>query len=314
MRNRSTLRGGVVLLALMILVSGSVSVFGQGGTGKLPPIIRRPPPPRTNPPIMLPPSCSAKSPKQATGRTHTVDLGGGVKLEMVEIPAGSFCMGSNNGEKNEKPVHQVTISRSLYIGKTEVTQAQWQAVMGTSIRQQRDKIATSFPLAGEGNDYPMYYVNWDEAQEFIRRLNQTNHDYTYRLPTEAEWEYACRAGTTGDYAGDLSSMAWYGNSGDQAHPVGTKRPNSFGLYDMHGNVYEWVQDWYGENYSGSSSRTDPQGPRSGKYKVLRGGVWGFKAQSARSASRMPLEPGELDAYYGHGFRIVAVARAQRARR
>ncbi|MGH9900341.1 MAG: formylglycine-generating enzyme family protein [Pyrinomonadaceae bacterium] len=173
-----------------------------------------------------------------------------VGMELIYVPPGSFMMGSESGDPDGKPVRRVTISEGFYMGRHEVTQAQWQAVMGTTLRQQRDKAnPLENIIVGEGDNYPLYYVSWEEAQEFIRRLNGMNDGYVYRLPTEAEWEYACRAWPTGDYAGDLDSMAWYGkNSGKRTHPVGQKQANGFGLYDMHGNVWEWCQGYYYKNY------------------------------------------------------------------
>jgi formylglycine-generating enzyme required for sulfatase activity len=204
-------------------------------------------------------------------------------------------MGSTNGNDNEKPVHQVTISQSFYIGKYEVTQAQWQAVMGENPSNFKDCA-----------NCPVEQVSWDDTQKFIQRLNGMNDGYIYRLPTEAEWEYACRAGTTGDYAGNLSEMAWYSdNSGNKTHAVGGKQPNAWGLADMHGNVWEWCQDWYHETYYGAP--TDGSAWLSGgeqKYRVLRGGSWNVVATGLRSALRNDVTPGNR--YYDHGFRVVAV--------
>ena len=210
-------------------------------------------------------------------------------LEMVKIPAGSFMMGSNNGEDEEKPVHKVIISRDFWMGKYEVTQAQWKALMGNN------------PSYLKGDDLPVEEVNWGDVKDFIRKLNSLQNDYEYRLPTEAEWEYAARAGTTGDYAGNLDSMAWYdANSGGKTHPVGQKSPNAWDLYDMHGNVWEWVQDWYGSYPSGTV--TDPTGATSGSYRVSRGGSWAGGAVRLRSAYRYYSPPSI--GYYGVGFRVV----------
>jgi len=228
-------------------------------------------------------------------RTRTNQTG----IEFVLIPAGSFMMGSTNGYPDEKPVHQVTISQPFYIGRYEVTQAQWQSVMGNSPSYFKDC----------GGNCPVEEVSWDDAQNFINKLNESNDGFRYRLPSEAEWEYACRAGTTGDYAGDLDSMAWYSaNSGSKTHPVGGKQPNGFGLYDMHGNVWEWCRDWYDANYYASSPATDPQGPGSGQSRVLRGGSSGNVALGTRSAYRLNLTPASRSD--GLGFRVVAVARTQ----
>lgn len=254
-------------------------------------------------------------------------------VELVYVPAGSFMMGSENGGKDEKPVHQVTIREGFYMGRYEVTQGQWQAVMGTTVRQQRDKAHPLLPLAGEGDNYPMYYVRWEEAQQFIQKLNAQNDGFIYRLPSEAEWEYACRAGTAGDYAGSLDAVAWYGNNsgrqyldaaaiyradsgnyskrltdnGNQTHPVGEKQANAFGLYDMHGNVWEWCEDAYHENYNGAP--TDGSAWLSGAdtmFRVLRGGSWYNNAYYLRSAVRYRDVPGRLNHHLG--FRVAAAAR------
>jgi formylglycine-generating enzyme required for sulfatase activity len=164
-------------------------------------------------------------------------------MEFVLIQAWTFQMGSNNGEPNEKPVHMVRISRPFYLGKYEVTQAQWEAVMGNNPSQ----------FKGDPNS-PVENVSWDDVQEFIKRLKRLNtreSGVKYRLPREAEWEYAAQAGTTTAYSfgndpSQLGEYAWYGeNANGETHPVGQKKPNPWGLYDMHGNVWEWVQDWYG---------------------------------------------------------------------
>jgi formylglycine-generating enzyme required for sulfatase activity len=181
-----------------------------------------------------------------------------IGMEFVKIPAGSFMMGSDKCD-NEKPIHKVTISQDFWLQKTEVTQAQWQAVMGNN------------PSNFKGNNLPVETVSWDDAQEFIKKLNAKGEG-TYRLPTEAEWEYAARAGTTGDYAGNLDSMAWYSaNSDMKTHPIGQKQANAWGLYDMHGNVWEWCEDWYDSYPSGTV--TDPTGAASGSYRVIRGSCW-----------------------------------------
>jgi formylglycine-generating enzyme required for sulfatase activity len=220
-------------------------------------------------------------------------------IEFVLIPPGSFMMGSTNGSSDEKPVHQVTISQPFYIGRYEVTQAQWQAVMGNNPSSFKDC----------GGNCPVEQVSWDDAQNFINKLNESNDGFKYRLPTEAEWEYACRAGTTGDYAGNLDDMAWYeDNSGKHTHPAGQKQANAFGLYDMHGNVWEWCRDWYDANYYASSPATDPQGPGSGQYRVLRGGSWGKIGlePNLRSAYRNRNTPDSRVSQFG--FRVVAVVR------
>jgi formylglycine-generating enzyme required for sulfatase activity len=194
------------------------------------------------------------------------------------------------------------------MGKYEVTQGQWRRVMNMSFRQHSKMVSSihGWTVHGEGDTYPMYYVNWDDAQEFIRRLNALNDDYTYRLPSEAEWEYACRAKTTGDYPGNLNEIAWYGpNSNRTTHPVGTKQPNSFGLYDMLGNVWEWCEDYYQDSYAGAP--TDGSARLEGLDKsrrVFRGGSWAHDESYLRSSGR--------EGSGGHirigtlGFRVVAI--------
>ncbi|MFH1422540.1 MAG: SUMF1/EgtB/PvdO family nonheme iron enzyme, partial [Planctomycetota bacterium] len=216
----------------------------------------------------------------AAGDIITNSIGMQFKL----IPAGSFVMGSPDSDMSgangdEKPQHTVNITRSFYIGIYEVTQAQWREVMGNN------------PSYFSGDNLPVECVSWDDVQGFITALNNREGVTYYRLPTEAEWEYACRAGSTtrycfGDDTGLLGDYAWYwSNSGNTTHPVGTKLPNAWGLYDMHGNVWEWCNDWYGETYYTSSPANDPQGPASGQYRVLRGGCWSNFVNSCRSAVR-----------------------------
>ena len=184
---------------------------------------------------------------------------------------------------------RVLISKAFELQTREVTQAQWQAVMGSN------------PSHVKGPDLPVEQVSWDDAQAFISRLNGLGDFYRYRLPTEAEWEHAARAGRTGPYAGDLEAMAWYDpNSGQKTHPVATKAANAWGLYDMHGNVWEWVQDW-DSDYS-ASAVTDPVGPSSGSDRVFRGGAWDFMEQGCRSAIRVGVPPG--GSFYNVGLRLV----------
>ncbi|MEO6390517.1 MAG: formylglycine-generating enzyme family protein [Pyrinomonadaceae bacterium] len=210
-------------------------------------------------------------------------------MDFVYVPAGSFDMGSVDGEADEKPVHRVIISQGFYLGKTEVTQAQWKAVMGAN------------PSKNQGDDLPVEQVSWDDVQEFIRRLNAQSNGVIYRLPTEAEWEYACRAGTTGRYAGDLEAMAWYlSNSGSATHPVGQKQPNAWGLYDLYGNVGEWVQDWYGSYREGE--QTDPKRESSGPGRALRGGTFRSRAELLRSSFRGFNTPDSRFSPYG--FRLA----------
>ena len=243
--------------------------------------------------------------REAEARRKREAAGGGkritnsIGMAFVRIPAGSFTMGSNNGDSYEKPVHRVTISRSFYMQTTEVTQAQWKSVMGNN------------PSRFKGDNLPVERVSWNDAQEFIKRLNRKEGASKYRLPTEAEWEYAARAGGTGAYCfgndrGRLGEYAWYSsNSGNETHHVGTKKPNGWGLYDMHGNVWEWVQDWFGKGYYSSSPNTDPRGPSSGTTRVNRGGSWDLGARCCRSAFRNGYGPGLTNDDLG--FRVARVA-------
>jgi formylglycine-generating enzyme required for sulfatase activity len=200
--------------------------------------------------------------------------------KFAQICPGTFMMGSTDSEsgRNSDIVqHQVTISKAFELQTTEVTQSQWESVMGSN------------PSYFKGSDFPVEQVSWNDAQEFIAKLNGLGDGYLYRLPTEAEWEYAARAGTTGPYAGDLDAMAWYDqNSGGKTHLVATKAANAWGLYDMLGNVWEWTADWYGDYPA--SAVTDPVGPSSGSLRVHRGGSWRNNSQSCRSANRGRTSP------------------------
>ncbi len=216
-------------------------------------------------------------------------------IEFVWVPEGEFRMGSTSPEANdnEQPVTQVRISRGFWLGQHEVTQSEWQGVMGTNPSE----------FSGCGR-CPVEMVSWNDAQEFIGRLNGRSGGSRYRLPTEAEWEYAARAGTTGDrYAANLGAIAWSGeNSGGSTHPVGQKAPNAWGLHDMLGNVWEWVQDWYGR-YPGGTV-TDPQGPSSGSHRVNRGGGWIYSRASLFRVSNRRLSPPVGFHSDAHGFRLL----------
>jgi len=217
------------------------------------------------------------------------------------IPAGSFLMGSDPNlemsSEDEAPLHRVSISRPFYLGKYEVTQAQWEAVMGSN------------PADNKGRTNPVEQVSWNDVQEFVKRLNEKEGTTGYRLPTEAEWEYAARAGKSDAYffgydARELSRYAWFGEDVDsgRTHPVGQKQPNAWGLFDVHGNVWEWVEDWYGETYYAGSPGTDPQGPASGSGRVDRGGSFGSSARPCRSAARCYYSPDGRDGALG--FRLA----------
>lgn len=232
----------------------------------------------------------------------------GVKFEFVSIPAGKFKMGSPDTEvgrnEDEETQHEVTVS-GFFMGKYEVTQAQWKAVMGID----------NNPSKFKGDNRPVENVSWNKAQEFITKLNKQTGK-TYRLPTEAEWEYACRAGTetvfnTGknittdqaNYDGQYPYADYpKGMYRECTTDAGTFEPNAWGLYDMHGNVWEWCSDWYEEEYYTNSPDTDPKGPASGEFRVIRGGSWFSGAVMCRSARRYSQYPTNTKNYLG--FRLV----------
>ena len=212
-----------------------------------------------------------------------IDLGKGLKLEMVLIPAGKFMMGDLGKD------HEVTLTKPFYMGKYEVTQDQWQAVMGSN------------PSSTKGTKLPVTNVSWNDCQDFIKKLNaKTNGGY--RLPTEAEWEYACRAGSKTVYSfGDsiIKGDANYGPGGKSV-AVGSYKPNAFGLFDMHGNVWEWCEDWHAEYPTGAV--THPKGPSTGNGLVLRGGSFGGLVSTARSSCRIFDQPSNR--YRAFGFRLA----------
>jgi formylglycine-generating enzyme required for sulfatase activity len=243
-------------------------------------------------------------------------------IEMVVIPAGSFEMGSRHGRQDEAPPHTVSID-SFLMDRHEVTQAEYEKLGQIE--------AFANPSHFKGPDLPVEQVTWPQAARFCNarsRLEGLQPCYNedtgacdfqatgYRLPTEAEWEYACRAGTTGDYSfGDdarkLGDYAWFaGNSSRKTHPVGRKKPNPWGLFDMHGNVAEWCNDIHDPSYYGASSAANPRGPADGKEYVLRGGSWKSAAEALRSAYRLGESPGFSDACLARdaiGFRCVRKA-------
>ena len=254
-------------------------------------------------PVVAPPTVSVGGGGGAAGQEQTFSLPGGAEMEFVWIEPGTFWMGSPDSEPgrndDEVPAHEVEISEGFWLGKYEVTQGEWAAVMGSNPGRYK----------GDAR-LPVESVSWYDVHEFIGRLNAAAGDSLYRLPTEAEWEYACRAGTTtlwsfGYDEDELGNYTWYsGNNADGTKAVGGKLPNPWGLYDMHGNVWEWVQDWYDSGYYNSSPRVDPPGPDTGSNRVIRGGFFHNDARYLRSASRYRYSPGNRDA--GIGARLLRI--------
>jgi formylglycine-generating enzyme required for sulfatase activity len=241
----------------------------------------------------------AVSKAEGKGRPFTIPS---LKLEMLWVEPGSFTMGSSTDEaqrqKAEGPPMQVTLTRGFWLGKTEVTQGQYERLMGEN--------PSYFQEAGQ--DAPVEHVSWLDATAWCKKLTEREREagrlpsgYEYTLPTEAQWEYAYRAGTTADYPGDAQAMGWFeSNSLETTHPAGLRRPNPWGFYDMAGNVLEWTFDWYGD-YPGGSV-TDPSGPRRGYYRTARGGSWRTEARLARSAARSGGSEARRD--YTLGFRLA----------
>jgi len=234
-----------------------------------------------------------------TGRGHTIaDL----KLELLWVEAGTFLMGSPPDEAGrnqaEGPQTRVTLSRGFWLGRTELTQAQYLALTGTNPSR----------FTAVGPDAPVERVSWLEAMKLCAKLTERERaagrlpdGYVYALPTEAQWEYACRAGTTGPMADDLKAMSWHdNNSGETTHPVAQLAPNRWGFYDMSGNVLEWCYDWYGD-YPGGVV-TDPVGPRSGHFRMARGGSWRMALDIGRPAARAGGSTGRQD--YTLGLRLA----------
>ena len=248
---------------------------------------------------------------ESESKDVTIPLSEDVNLDMIWIKPGTFTMGSPEdemGRYDDETQHEVTLTQGYWLGKYEVTQAQYEAVMGTN------------PSGIKGDDLPVQKVSWNDAMEFCATLTKIEKaagrlpfGYEYTLPTEAQWEYACRAGTTTalnsgknlsseEKCPEMDEVGWYvGNSDETTHPVGQKKPNAWGLYDMHGNVYEWCLDWYGEDEP-ASSVTDPTGPETGSTRLIRGGTWNEVATFCRSAFRNYTTPTASDSYIG--FRVA----------
>ena len=236
------------------------------------------------------------------GDQKTLTLPGGATMEMIYVGPGEFMMGSNNGYNNEEPVHKVRLTKGYWLGKYEVTQQQWQSAIGSN------------PSYFKGGNKPVECVSWNDCQKFIDKIQSEVRrqfgNYKASLPTEAQWEFACRAGTTGDYAGNIDNMAWHGSwfgwtHPVGTHPVGTKNANAWGFHDMHGNVWEWCQDWYDSAYYSKSPVDDPCNTAAGGYRVLRGGGWRSDARRCRSAGRNGSFPAR--GYNLYGFRLCCSA-------
>ena len=240
----------------------------------------------------------AQQPMEQTPVTNvdniSIPVKDGISIDMVRVEAGTFTMGATAEMEDlwndeEKPTHRVTLTNDYYIGKYEVTQALWKAVMGNN------------PSNFKGDNLPVERVNWKDCQKFLSKLNRITGK-TFRLPTEAEWEYAARGGNKSrgyQYSGsnNFSDVAWFmENSGSETHAVGTKQANELGIYDMSGNVREWCQDWYGK-YN-SSSQVNPTGANSGSRRVCRGGCWIYNDRGCRSSCRFSYTPGDRDNFLG----------------
>ncbi|MGE0918326.1 formylglycine-generating enzyme family protein [Trichlorobacter lovleyi] len=259
---------------------------------------------------------------QAAAAKPIASFTNSIGMVFVKVPAGSFTMGTEVNcqkpdafstsaaydncmasiSKDETPARTVTISKDFWIGQFEVTQAQWYAVMGNNPSEfKSDKVGE------DSRNFPVENVSWEDVQQFISRLEERDGK-KYRLPTEAEWEYACKSGGKDQkYCGgnDVDAVAWHtDNSGKRTHRVGTKRPNGLGIYDMSGNVFEWCNDWYSKTYYQWGRSTDPYGPAEGGYRVIRGGSWDGLAFVVRAAFRESVgSPGDRNNFVG--FRLVS---------
>lgn len=255
--------------------------------------------------------------KAGTREVLTLD---GIEYAFRWCPPGEFTMGAPRSEwpghpwylfYDETP-HKVKLTKGFWLLETEVTQAMWESVMGESIETMAKQSNGNLDLRGTGSNFPMYYVSWNDCMEFCRGLRGKLGQSVW-LPTEAQWEYACRAGTTGAYAGTLSEMAWYGEDWQtgSTHPVAQKKPNAWGLYDMHGNVDEWCSDWYLSDYYSKSPTSDPENNTESPYhyycgghRVYRGGHSRSVAEWCRSAFRLTERPKERENYLGFRVRLI----------
>lgn len=227
---------------------------------------------------------------------------------LVRIPAGEFSMGLKGGHDDEQPAHRVRITHPFDIGKFEVTQAQWETVLseahptpGVKLRNSEGAEVSRTPSHFQGASLPVETVSWHDVQLFLSRLNDRDPSHHYRLPTEAEWEYACKAGRHGETASEAE--AWTKeNSKEQTHAAGQKSANPWGVFDMQGNAAEWVEDWYSRDYYEQGPHLDPTGPRTGSYRVYRGGAWLDEPGNCRATYRGFDFP--VSKFYNVGFRIV----------
>ena len=291
------------MIGCLTLLSGPNPARARRGLGRL--LSKPAPSPRDAGRLALSGWQSKSLPAKFTNR---------YRMEFVLIPAGKFMMGSNVGADSEKPVRSVSISQPFYIGRYEVTQWQWRAVMATTVNEQRRKVKTNgslvaSPMAGEGDDLAMYYASWQEAHTFVQRLNDLGDGHTYRLPSEAEWEYVCRAGSTEDRPAEMNMLAWYkNNSNGFVQSVGMRRANGFQIYDMLGNVWEWCEDVFQLNYDGVRADGSPWLTNNElNQRVKRGGS--FATQNfdyLRCAARGSDLGDNRDVETG--FRVVATAR------
>jgi formylglycine-generating enzyme required for sulfatase activity len=234
--------------------------------------------------------------------SEALDFAASLGMKFVLIAPGTFRMGSPENEEgryDDEALHQVTLTRGFEIADAPVTQAQWEKILGNN-----PSLFTE-----SGADAPVEQVSWDDAMAWCAKIAGQHRGWDYRLPTEAEWEYACRAGTSGPWnvtGANLEQLGWYDkNAGGKTHPIRQKRPNAWGLYDCHGNVWEWCADWFGTYPQGAV--TDPTGPSNGGFRVLRGGSWDSEAQYCRSAYRSGFYPAFR--LYGFGFRPVRMKKA-----
>lgn len=238
-------------------------------------------------------SLAVNAQQAKTGMVDVIDLGKGIKLEMVLIPAGKFIMGSPKTEKgrdDDETQHEVTLTKPFYMGKYEVSQEQWQIIMGNNPSKKT-----------KGDKIPVTDVTWNDCQEFIKKLEEKTKK-KFRLPTEAEWEYACRAGATTAYSfGDMITQKDANFNGSSVKKIGSYKPNAFGLYDMHGNVREWCNDWFGEYPK--EKLIDPQGALKGDGRLIRNGSFLEGLQAIRSAARNDFFNPDTRSY-GVGFRLA----------